>query len=295
MESLRVTTNAPAKINLTLIVTGRREDGYHTIDSIFVPISLADSLEIEIKRSNGIQVSCTCAGRPELDGRDNLAARAAVNYLERVGATAEVRIQIQKKVWAAAGLGGGSSDAAAVLNAMNRHLPRLLGEPGRTLSQEDLRDVGLALGADVPFFLNPIAQVARGIGEDLTPVVGLPQLFLVLVNPNRPVSTADVYRGLGLRKGTMQHGECGLEPFDGTLGDVARRIRNDLEPEATRICPQVAEAKRQLIDAGAVAAGMSGSGPTVFGLVRDGPHQASVAAKLSRISGFSLESCRSLA
>ena len=115
---------APAKINLALRVLGRREDGYHELDTIFVPLELADEVKVEVAPSGGPnQVTCRCPGHPELDGPDNLAARAAALYLERGGTEGiAVTIEIRKRIWTAAGLGGGSSDAAAVLLALEAHL-----------------------------------------------------------------------------------------------------------------------------------------------------------------------------
>ncbi|MCC6747639.1 MAG: 4-(cytidine 5'-diphospho)-2-C-methyl-D-erythritol kinase [Deltaproteobacteria bacterium] len=260
---------APAKINLSLRVVGRREDGYHELDSLFVPLALADRVTVELEEASSSVVTCTCPGRPDLDGAENLAARAAKAYLARTGRTARVRLTVEKRVWAAAGLGGGSSDAAAVLRALN--------DAFHPLSEAELATVALGLGADVPFFLLGRAARAQGIGERLTPLSGLPLLDLVLANPGTPLGTAEVYRALGLTPGERRPAPPQPVALDGRLESVLPLIWNDLEPPAARLCPEIPRLRARLAEAGALATGMSGSGPTVFGLFRS-PEEAGAAA-----------------
>jgi 4-diphosphocytidyl-2-C-methyl-D-erythritol kinase len=293
---------APAKINLALRVLGRRSDGYHELDSIFVPLALADSLRISIApaRSTAIRVlalredriTCRCSfalplgGRPRwrrtgfgderrrgLDGRQNLAARAAARYLERAGIEARIAISIVKRVWIGAGLGGGSSDAAATLRALDRAFHA-------AVPAAELEAIALSLGADVPFFLAPADARVRGIGErvDRSVVVARP-LPLVLLNPRRPLATAAVYEALGLARGAAGPSV----PFDvGELAALAATpaalVANDLERPALALEPAIDEMKRALRRAGAIAASMSGSGPTVFGIFADA-HTARRAAE----------------
>jgi 4-diphosphocytidyl-2-C-methyl-D-erythritol kinase len=260
---LDCTVDAPAKINLSLRVVGRRADGYHLLDSIFVPLSFADRLAIRARAAPTLSVSCSCPAKPELSGSDNLAARAAARLLQRVGAAASVAITIDKRIWQAAGLGGGSSDAAAVLLTLNRALRE------RGLARAELERLALELGADVPYFLDPGPRRAQGIGEKLTPVHGLPALNLVLANPGLPLSTPDVFRGLELAPGTRLDPPAQPERIQPSLEAIAALMVNDLEPVATRLCPPVGELKARLLALGARAACMSGSGATVFGLFDD--------------------------
>jgi 4-diphosphocytidyl-2-C-methyl-D-erythritol kinase len=256
-----VTVEAPAKINLALRVLGRRLDGYHELDSIFLPLTLAD--ELHLAWTDGDRaVRCSCPGHPELDGPDNLAVRACLAYLEAARLELRVELELHKQIWIAAGLGGGSSDAGAVLRALDGHFGRL-GRPR-------LDELARSLGADVPFFLDPRPARARGIGDRLTPVrleAGAP-LHVVLANPGLPLRTAHVYEALGLEPGAPAAAPPLELAEDGSLGaaEVIGLARNDLEPAATRLLPAIAELKRALLDNGAACAAMSGSGPTVFGL-----------------------------
>lgn len=247
---------APAKINLCLRVLSRRGDGHHELDSVFLPLELADELELELVPGAG--VACTCPGHEALGGGENLAARAARLFLEASRASFGVSIRIQKRIWIAAGLGGGSSDAAAVLRALAREL----GEPPISLD-----GLALQLGADVPYFLDPRPARVRGIGERRDPIADLPRWPLLLVNPGTPLSTRAVFAELGL--------PCGAQGPSRSLGDLElaalrdapwRLAGNDLRAPALRLCPAIAALEAALVEEGARAAAPSGSGPTVFGL-----------------------------
>lgn len=274
MVHLDRSVTAPAKVNLSLRVLGRRSDGYHQLDSLFLPLSFSDQLTIRARSASTVSVRCNCPQRPELAGEDNLAARAARLLLQHAGVNAEVEIEIDKRIWQAAGLGGGSSDAAAVLLALNAALAE------RAVSPVELARVALELGADVPYFLDPGPRRARGIGEQLTRVAGLPALALVLANPGICLPTADVFCALGLTPGTELHPAPQPEHVDGSLATVAALMINDLEPAAIRLCPRIARLKEGLLAAGAIAACMSGSGATVFGLCENESHAQRVAAQL---------------
>lgn len=260
--------SAPAKINLYLRVTGRRPDGYHELDSLLLPLALADDVVVEVWPGRG--VSCRCPGHEELGGAANLAARAAAAFLASSGVEARVEITVTKRIWVAAGLGGGSSDAAAVLLALGE----ALGAP------PDLPDIARALGADVPFFLDPRPARARGIGERLEPVPGVPALDLVLVNPGRPLSTAAVFRALG---GIPSAGWSPAPIAPDALGGL---VHNDLAPAARRLCPAIAEAEAALRRApGVLEVGLSGSGPTLFGLCPDPPTAHRAAKHIVETTG----------
>jgi len=267
---------APAKVNLTLRVLGRRSDGYHELDSLFVPLALADLVELQVEEGTTPEasVSCTCPGHPELEGAENLASRAATAYLAASGRRARIQIRLEKRIWIAAGLGGGSSDAAAVL----RGLERLLGP----LPPGQLQATARGLGADVPYFLDPRPARVRGTGERITPLPGFPSLELVLLNPGRGLSTAAVYAGLSLAPGQQHRPAVELPPLS-SVGAIAGHVGNDLASAAERLCPEIAAMRMALIEAGAEAAALSGSGPTVFGVYRT-PQAASAAAEKVRMT-----------
>lgn len=253
-------TRAPAKVNLSLHVRGRRPDGYHAIESLMVPLSLADALEVEVGvAEDAIQVP----GRPELETPGNLCLLAVEAFRRRVGPVPGTRIRLEKSIPAAAGLGGGSSDAAAVL--------RCLAEAsGIALDDPRLADAALEVGSDVPFFLRAEPALVRGRGELLTPAPPLPDLLaLVLVHPPFAISAGDAYRALAEeRSGALPPPPPPLGPLDDAEA-VARILTNDLQaPISVRypILPLIDE----LLRAGALGALMSGSGPTVFGLFGDG-------------------------
>jgi 4-diphosphocytidyl-2-C-methyl-D-erythritol kinase len=257
---------APAKINLCLHVLGRRPDGYHDLAMIMQPISLYDRLEITLSPDPGVRV--TCSGVELLPGEENIAARAARRLLDRCGGTAGVDICIEKNIPVAAGLGGGSSDAATVLMGLNDMLQ--LG-----LDRRELMAEGGRLGADVPFFIFSRTAWATGIGEVLEPFdVPLP-LWYVLVNPGIAVSTAWVYGNLEL---TAPGGMAKMPGFPKSAAEVAGFLHNDLERVTVRHHPVLAEIKERLLSQGAFGALMSGSGPTVFGAFQ-GETEAKKAAE----------------
>lgn len=260
-----LTIIAPAKINLYLKVLGRRPDGYHDLESVMQKLVLADQLSL--RRQNGT-ISLTCSDPALPAGEDNLVWRAARLFLDHTGTPGGVRIHLEKRIPVAAGLGGGSSDAAAVLVGLNR-----LFAAG--LSEEQLAGLGLKLGADVPFFVRPAAAaLARGIGERLSPVAGLTSGHLLLVNPGFAVSTRWVYENLALtsggnpyilapESGPLTNGNSGPAALDFHVAPSSCFV-NDLEAVTINRHPVIGEIKQALLDFGARIALMSGSGPTVF-------------------------------
>ncbi|MBN1140414.1 MAG: 4-(cytidine 5'-diphospho)-2-C-methyl-D-erythritol kinase [Deltaproteobacteria bacterium] len=248
---------AAAKINLCLHVLGRRPDGYHEVRMVMQQVSLCDRIRIAVEK--GDQVTVLCPGLELPPGTENLAAKAARRILEAAGKRVAVRIEIEKRIPAAAGLGGGSSDAAAVLKALNAMLD--LGFDGAALER-----LALPLGADVPFFIRGGAALAEGIGERLSDFVIEPAVGYVLINPGFAVSTAWVYRNLVL---TSKGDEANLARFVGCYPGLLRLLHNDLESVTLKHFPVLDDIKTRLLEAGADAALMSGSGPTIFGLFRD--------------------------
>jgi 4-diphosphocytidyl-2-C-methyl-D-erythritol kinase len=266
---------APAKINLFLRVVGRRPDGYHDLDSIFLPISLCDNVHLALRTAAAISITIRCDSEGVPSDDDNLAARAAAAFMAEFGIAAEVLIDLQKRIPVGAGLGGGSSDAGAVLRMMAA-LCRI-HQPAR------LAKVAIRLGADVPFFLNPRPSRVRGIGERLTVLESMPPLYLVIAAPPFEVSTAEVFRDL-------RHVEwSGAAPESDLAAIAAGEIRpaalvNDLEFAALRRCPEIGQLKAILQRLGARASAMTGSGGAVFGVFHSAEEACRAAQEGRRLS-----------
>ena len=306
---------APAKINLTLAVNGRRADGYHYIESVMQAIDLTDRVDL-VPTAGGTMVYCTGAGGVPTD-ETNLAARA-VEALRAAARDPEslggLEIRIHKRIPVAAGLGGGSANAAAALIGANALW-------GLGFDQAALARIGARVGADVPFCVYGGTAVARGVGEVLSPLPAAAPLAGVVVNPGFPVSTAHVYRvydelyaEAAGSNGALCDGQAGALTGDGAgetaaaprflpgasgraeamaqalqRGDVeavARLLHNDLQPAAVRLYPAVAELRRRVLEAGALAAIMCGSGPSVFGLAADVAHAEELAKRLAGVAPF---------
>ncbi len=247
---------APAKINLFLRVTGRRPDGYHELDSIFVPVSICDDVAIEVRpaRMASVQLLCDSPAIP-VDHR-NLACRAAHAFLTEFAIQADVLIRLRKQIPAGAGLGGGSSDAGAVL----RMMARIYGA-----GEAALQPIALRLGADVPFFLNPVPSRVRGIGEWMEPLDRMAKLPLLIAVPPIEVPTALVFADLQPEHWTGPESDSDLLAFvEGRIGP--EHLVNDLEQVAIAKWPQIGELKKLLQMLGARAAAMTGSGGGVFAI-----------------------------
>jgi 4-diphosphocytidyl-2-C-methyl-D-erythritol kinase len=261
---------SPAKINLCLRVLGRRADGYHDILSLMQRIDLCDEMTFAAS-GGGIRVRCPGTDLPEDEG--NIVTRAAAAFFARTGARPDIEIVIRKRIPVAAGLGGGSSNAATTLMTLND----LSGTP---LSQPELMEMGARLGADVPFFLFGRTAWATGIGERLEEAPPLPPCWLVLVNPGFEIPTRTVYQGLnlGLTKEPIHYSI----PRFFTVEELVRGLANDLEGVSIRLHPVLDEIKTLLLGNGACGALMSGSGPTVFGIFADGQSAGDAATRLRR-------------
>lgn len=254
----KITLSANAKINLYLRVSGIREDGYHLLKTVMQEISLADTLELE-KIPFGIAIVCT---KPQIPlNEKNLCHKAAKAYLDAAGIEGGVKIKLIKAIPDGAGMGGGSSDAAAVLKAMKVLYP----------SDTDLFSLAEKIGADVPFFLEGGTCLCEGIGEVLTPI-SFPDkktLFCVIAKPKEGLSTPKIF-GLfdEMAKNEMQENFLDLPALFASknLSALFENMKNDLELPAVFLLPKIAECKEALLLCGADAAMMTGSGSAVFGL-----------------------------
>ncbi len=254
---MKLSLLAPAKINWFLSVLNKRDDGYHNIASAMQTVDLFDQLSFE--DADAVELVSDIDVPP----KDNLVYKTAILLQERCACRRGARIHLSKNIPIAAGLGGGSSDAAAALVALNR-LWRL------DLSDDDLRELALHIGSDVPFFISGGFSLVEGRGEEITrmPVKG--DAVMLLVNPGIPVSASWAYKNL---KTTLTKKHFDIKLFcrtldEGDLVSLKRMVFNDLEVPVISEYPVVGEIIHRLIDSGAVISSMSGSGPTVFGVFR---------------------------
>ncbi len=261
---------APAKLNLSLQVFGKRPDGYHHIRSVMVPVSLYDEVTVE-EAPSGIAVECDFPGIPT-DGT-NSCRKAAALFFAWAGTPAGVRIRIRKAIPPESGLGGGSSDAAAALKG-------LIVLTGKHPPAAELSAMALRVGADVPFFLPGGAALVEGTGERLTPIPWNVPFYAVIVRPAFGLSTREGYARLGREPGGPPS-RVSVPSFR-TFSDVAAGVRNDFEAAWGPSHPEIAALRREMKSAGAAAAGLSGSGSAVFGLF---PSEADALEARGRLSG----------
>lgn len=265
---------AYAKLNLTLDILRRREDGYHDLQMVMQTIDLADTLTVTPSEGAG-KMSTTLSYLPA-DGR-NLAQMAARAFRESTGQGPEVDIFIQKRIPVCAGMAGGSSDGAAVLRAMNRL-------SGANLPPPELARIGEKVGSDVPYCVVGGTALAEGRGEILTPLPPLPTCHVVVCKPPFPISTPQLFSRVDVRKIVRRPDTAGLLDAleQGDLTGVARRMYNVFEDVLEPRRKQEIDAiKAILIDCGALGAAMTGSGPTVFGLFDD---EAAASAAKERLA-----------
>ena len=249
---------APAKINLFLRVLRKRADGYHDIVSLMQKITLYDEL-IFSPRPKGIVLNCPGSDLPTSE--DNLVFRAAQSIFAYANYSSGVEIKLTKKIPLAAGLGGGSSDAATTLIALNKMC-------SLNLKKNELIKLGAKIGADVPFFIFGNNALASGTGDKLKALQDLPKINLILIKPRFELSTKMVYESLNLRL-TMGKNNYSI-PRLLDLSDIIQGLHNDLESVSLETHSELADLKKMLLRHGALGALMSGSGPTVFGIFRNG-------------------------
>lgn len=261
---------APAKLNLYLKVIGKREDGYHEIETLFERISLADELSISIE-GQGTIIECDDPSIPT--DEDSLLARAVRSFAEAARRDIGVKVMLKKRIPVSAGLGGGSSDAAALLKGLNQ----LSGFP---IGKKALSDIGGSLGADIPFFMEEVSfGIGKGRGDIITGMDIKQDIWHILVNPPFEVSTKEVYGKVPAFTLTKVGGVDKMVSVFSDKNDVqslVENLHNDLQQIVLREFPQLKEVFNSLLDSGARGALLSGSGPTVFGIFD--PERVSEAA-----------------
>lgn len=244
---------SPAKVNLRLEILKKREDGYHELRTILQKISLHDTLHFSLEKREKISI---ISDHPNLPvGKKNLVHQAVRSMLQRSDYRGGVRVKIEKRIPLGAGLGGGSSNAATTMKAMNQLL-------NLDIPKKELMEMGLEIGADVPFFFSEGPVIAFGVGERLK-TIKLPCLWYVLIYPNFEVSTRWAYQHFIL---TKRQFNINLHKFLRTPDEISRLLWNDLEEVVSREYPQIEAMKKILQTAGALGTLMTGSGPTVFGI-----------------------------
>lgn len=253
---MSLTLLAHGKLNLTLTITGCRDDGYHTLHTVMQSVSLADEITISPSKNHVITVTCSL---DELGGEGNLAFKAAQLFLHHYMKNDGFHIHIEKKIPVAGGMGGGSADAAAVLYGLNQWYQC-------PFTMSELCEMALSLGADVPFCLIGGTQLATGIGEVLTPLSLLADCGIVLLKPCEKGSTGGMYRKYDENRVLSPKENCDIISWieQNNIQEVAKNLANDFQPLYDN--PAIEQAVSTLLEEGALGACLTGSGPTVFGL-----------------------------
>ena len=256
---------AHAKINLSLDITGKRENGYHDVRMIMQTLDLCDELSFE-KGESGVRLTTDdeMLNKEQSEGSDNLVIKAANKLSEAVGRTFNVNISLKKSIPIAAGMAGGSADAAAALRGLNRLFDL-------KLSNDELREIAVKIGADVPFCVEGGLVLCEGIGEKLTPLKGPKNLKVLICKPDIFVSTKDVYIAYD-KESRPYHpdvDEMAVALKKEDILKTAKLLGNTLESVTRKAHPVIGEIEKSMLDAGALNSIMTGSGPTVFGIFND--------------------------
>lgn len=264
----RIAVRAPAKVNLFLEILGKRLDGYHEIATLMLAVRLHDTLILQETPTEDLQLTCDRDDVPT--GQDNLILKAARQLQEKTGCRRGARIHLVKRIPMAAGLAGGSTDAAAALAGLNR-----LWQLG--CANEDLATWSGAIGSDVPFFFHTPAGWCTGRGEKVTPVPVGRKLHLVLVCPRVGLATAAVYRGLVVPPAPVS-GQASIRALEaGDVRALGASLHNRLQPVAENLCPVVAQWYARLRKLNPAGQLMSGSGSSLFALCDSAAHAAELA------------------
>lgn len=246
--------SAPCKINLSLVVETKREDGFHNIKTIFQTINIFD--KIKIFEGETLSVSC-----PFIEEKENIVYKACLSLLKYTKKEDKARIVIEKHIPIGGGLGGGSSDCAETLIALNKFW-------ALSLSKDELKNIGASLGSDVPFFFERGTCFGNGKGERIVRLPQIPPCFFLLVFFPFPVVTKEVYESWKIKKTHYNIENLILAIKEGNLFDIAKHLYNDLEEITIKRYPEIKEMKAYLIKEGALNALMTGSGPTIFGIFK---------------------------
>ena len=254
------TEPAWAKLNLTLDILGRRPDGYHDLRMVMQSIDLKDTVTLQEETAPGVRVASSCRFLP--CDESNIAAKAVLRFFEGTGLPCPgFSIRLDKEIPVCAGMAGGSSDGAAVLRVLRRAYCS-------SLPQEELEAIAALVGSDVPYCVRGGTALAEGRGERLTDLPPLPPCYFVVCKPAFPISTPELFAQVHLRRLRCHPDTAGMLAAlsAGDLAGIAHRLYNVFEDVLPRKYAQVFEIKNALLDGGAMAASMSGSGPTVFGI-----------------------------
>lgn len=256
MKSL--TLKAYAKINVGLRITGQRDDGYHSIKTLYQTVNIYDEVKLNLKDEQG--VTFNWQGEKVPDGDDNICSKAANSFFEFIGEEKGVNIELEKTLPVGSGLGGGSSDAACVIRGLNELLDT-------KLSIKNMEDIASELGSDIPFFIRGGCQYAEGIGDELSPGELSEEWVLLLVVPDIHIDTSWAYEGIHPLSLTRNINDVNLASFPHN-GDAKNRkmFRNDFEPLVFSKYPEISDIKKSLLKSEAEFASLSGSGSAVYGL-----------------------------
>ncbi len=281
-----VKLSAYAKINLFLDITGRHENGYHEIDGVMQTVDLCDDIILTVSEGEGIEVLCDSSYAPT--GKENIVYRAAEKYLSANDIIAKVKIELTKNIPSPAGMGGGSADAAAVLRGLNGIYNKM--------SPEQLEEMALSIGADVPFCICGGTQRVRGVGEILDALPDLKDYYIVVACGKDEMPTPVAYKALDAKyngfAGENSGGTADFSDFYNAIeGDFASKMYNVFECVTLDACPSTAEIKQIMLEMGALGSIMSGSGPSAFGVFED-INDAEKAADAIKKQGFFCKICR---
>ena len=259
---MKYTKKAPAKINLAIDVLRKRPDGYHDVVMIMQSVALYDTITVKPIRGGKITVTTDSNFVPV--GSDNIVYKVAELLKNKYNVKDGVEIQIEKNIPVAAGLAGGSTDAAATIKLLNKAW-------GLKMSKVEVLEIAKKIGSDVPFCIEGGTALAEGLGEKLTSIKPLPECFILLAKPEINISAKEVYEGIDIEEIKERPDIKGMiENLNkGNLPDVASKLCNVLENVTVKKCPQIPNIKEKLIEYGALGSVMSGSGPTVFGIFDD--------------------------
>jgi 4-diphosphocytidyl-2C-methyl-D-erythritol kinase len=275
VRDVKILEKAPAKINLSLDVTGLRSDGYHEVRMVMAAIDLADRIECSELSGDRIVLHSSVPYVPE-DER-NFAFQAVRLIKDRYGIKKGIRLEIQKRIPVAAGLAGGSSDAAATIRAVNR-----LWQLG--MSYDDMLDLSRQIGSDVAFCIKGGTALATGRGEKISPLPQLPPCWVVLVKPAVSVATGQIYREWDSRPAVHPDVDAMIQAINNhDFGAICRLLGNTLEPVTMEKVEEIAKIKEHMHQIGTEGILMSGSGPTVFGLTR---HESRMQRLLNGMKGY---------